>query len=97
MGYPAREYIDFSMSEIRTTEHRLLVGLIRAYRIDKGLRQVDLADALGMPQSMISKLEVGERRLDVLELRKICTVLEISISDFILRFEKELGHLNEAD
>ena len=86
-----------SMSEIRTHEHRLLVKLIKDYRLDIGLRQVDLADALGVPQSMISKLEVGERRIDVLELRKICNALGISMLDFISRFEKELDRNNEAD
>ena len=85
------------MSEIRSLEHRLLVKLIKDYRIDIGLRQVDLAEVLDVPQSMISKLEVGERRLDVLELRKICAALEISMVDFISRFEKELERRNEAD
>ena len=75
----------------------MLVKLIKDYRLDIGLRQVDLADALGVPQSMISKLEVGERRIDVLELRKICNALGISMLDFISRFEKELDRNNEAD
>jgi transcriptional regulator with XRE-family HTH domain len=31
------------------------------------LRQVDLAERLGKPQSFVSKYETGERRLDVVE------------------------------
>ena len=32
-----------------------------------GLRQVELADRLGRPQSFVSKVERGERRLDAVE------------------------------
>ena len=32
-----------------------------------GLSQVDVATALGKPQSYVSKVESGERRLDVME------------------------------
>ena len=45
----------------------LLRLLVKARR-DAGLRQVDLAGRLGKPQSFVSKLERGERRVDVVEL-----------------------------
>lgn len=44
----------------------LLQALIEGRRA-AGLRQVDLAERLGKPQSFISKFENGERRLDVVE------------------------------
>ena len=85
------------MSEIRTPEYRLLTELIRECRIDAGLRQVDLADAIGVPQSMISKLEVGERRLDIMELRKICGALGMSLLEFVSRFEALADPTHETD
>jgi transcriptional regulator with XRE-family HTH domain len=45
----------------------LLRVLVTARR-DAGLRQVDLAARLGKPQSFVSKVERGERRLDIVEL-----------------------------
>ena len=54
------------------------------------MRQVDLADRLGQPQSYVSKYESGERRLDLLELRQVCNVLGISLEAFIRRLESAL-------
>ena len=41
-------------------------ALIEGRRVAQ-LRQVDLAERLGKPQSFVSKYETGERRLDVVE------------------------------
>jgi transcriptional regulator with XRE-family HTH domain len=61
---------------------------LRKIRVEAGLRQTDLARRLGKPQSFVSKYESGERRLDVLELRRICQVVGISLQDFVQRLEK---------
>jgi transcriptional regulator with XRE-family HTH domain len=53
-----------------------------------GLRQVDMAKALGKPQAFVSYYESGARRLDLLELRQICGILGISLVDLNKRFEK---------
>lgn len=52
----------------------LIVGL-RASREQSGLRQEDVADALGMTQSMYSKIERAERRVDLLEFVLIANIL----------------------
>lgn len=68
-------------------EKKRFLSLVRQMRVDAGLRQADLAKKLGEPQSFVSRYESGERRLDVLELRQICTVLGVSLADFIKRLE----------
>lgn len=70
---------------------KALLALLREIRIDAGLRQEDLAKALGMPQSVVSKYESGERRLDLLELRQVCRATGIDLKDFVARLEKALG------
>ena len=55
-----------------------------------GMRQQDLADVLAVPQSVVSKFESGERRLDVLELRDICLVLKTTLPEFVRRFERTI-------
>jgi len=71
-------------------EEEVLRTLLSDLRGAANLRQIDLAERLGKPQSFVSKYESGERRLDLIELRQICRVLEISLSEFVKRFEKEI-------
>ena len=52
----------------------LLTALVEA-RTDAGLTQQQLAEKLGRPQSFVSKVEHGDRRLDVIEFLEICRLL----------------------
>jgi transcriptional regulator with XRE-family HTH domain len=72
---------------------KLLPSILMSLRTDLGLRQVDLAEKLGRPQSFVSKYESGERRLDLLEINEICIALHVSLSEVVARVEREL---NEA-
>lgn len=69
---------------------KLLWSLLRQVRLEAGLRQVDVAAKLGVPQSFVSNYESGERRLDILELRDLCEVLGITLPIFVQRLEKKL-------
>ena len=69
---------------------RVVFTLLRAARQEAGMRQVDLADRLRQPQSYVSKYESGERRLDLLELRQVCSALDISLEAFVHRLESAL-------
>ena len=76
---------------IHTPEYRLLIQLLRQLRTQAGLRQKELADMLGKPQSYVSKYESGERRLDVVELRQICQALGVTLPEVIQRWEDWLA------
>ncbi len=54
--------------------HELLGRLIKA-REAKGLKQVELGQLLGRPQSFVSNYECGQRRLDVIEFIEIAKAL----------------------
>ncbi|MBB5660369.1 helix-turn-helix domain-containing protein [Brevundimonas halotolerans] len=60
-------------SSIFTQRHQEFIGFIASARKAAGLTQVELAARLGRPQSFVSKVERGERRLDVIEF---CLVAE---------------------
>lgn len=75
---------------LTTNEWRVLVGLLREARIAAGLQQVDLARLLNRPQSLVSDIENGQRRVDVYELRIICACLGVSLETFVSRWEQSL-------
>ena len=67
-----------------------LLSLLRTVRGEAGLTQSEVAQALGQPQSFVSKYESGERRLDVLELRDVCRATGLTLADFVKRLEQDL-------
>lgn len=64
--------------------------LLRQIRREANLSQAEVAQRLGLPQSFVSKYELGERRLDVLEIRQICKAVGISLEDFVRKLEEIL-------
>jgi len=76
---------------IASARQRVLCELLRQARAEAGLRQQDVAERLDEPQSFVSKVETGERRLDVIELREVCRVLGLTLTDFVQRLEERLG------
>jgi transcriptional regulator with XRE-family HTH domain len=72
----------------RRKNRKVLLALLREVRTEAGLTQMDMAQALSVPQSFVSKYETGERRLDLLELQQVCQALGISLETFVKRFEK---------
>lgn len=60
-------------------------------RIGAGLKQTDLAEKLNVPQSFVSKIETGERRLDLVELRAIVHAMDATLTEFVIEFEKNIN------
>lgn len=73
---------------LHSSKHQCLQSLLRLVREEAGLRQIDLAERLGQPQSFVSKYESGDRCLDLLEIEQVCEALEIKIVDFVRRYEE---------
>ena len=60
-----------------------LLSRLRQARKDARLTQTDVAKKFGTHASFVSKVESGERRIDVVELADFCRVYGISLSRFI--------------
>jgi transcriptional regulator with XRE-family HTH domain len=71
----------------KTADRRVLLELPQSVRKEAGLRQEDLAAAIGRKQAYVSKYELGERRLDLLDLAAICDAVGIALADFSARFD----------
>lgn len=62
-------------SSIFTQRHQEFIAFIASTRKAAGVTQVELAARLGKPQSFVSKVERGERRIDVIEFCQIAEAL----------------------
>ncbi len=71
--------------------HKIFYDLLYRLRLNSGLKQSELASQLGVPQSYISKIENGQRRVDIIELKNICKVFDLTLIDFIKKYEEELN------
>ncbi|AIL60403.1 helix-turn-helix domain-containing protein [Pseudomonas alkylphenolica] len=78
---------------IYRSEHTVLLNLLRKHRKAAGLTQVDCSKALSRPQSFMSDVENGTRRLDIVQLRDLCKVLGISLIELVQELEKGILEL----
>lgn len=71
-------------------EHTALLNLLRKHRKAAGLTQVDCSKALNRPQSFMSDVENGTRRLDIVQLRDLCKVLGVSLPELVQELENAI-------
>ena len=72
-------------------EYEKVGKILRTVREAAGLTQMALAARLSKPQSFISSCEAGQRRVDLLELKRMCIALNadpMSVYSLILAQEK---------
>ena len=76
---------------IYTDEYSVVTDLLKELRKDAGITQVQMAEMLGQTQSLFSKYERGEVRLDVIQLRTIAEKLGLTLTKFAERIDKRLA------
>jgi len=72
-------------SAVHTPEYRYLLGRLREARVSAGLTQVQVARALGRHQSYVTKCELGERRIDPIDLQQFAQLYQRPLSYFLPR------------
>lgn len=77
----------FMEKSIATDEHRVFRNVLRQFRRSAGLTQTQLAESIGETQSFVSKVERGELRLDLVQLRTICRAIGKELEHFVREFE----------
>lgn len=68
---------------IHTKDYLEVIDRLKKTRLKAGLSQQEVAKKLGKPQSYISKIESGERRLDVAEIKAFAKIYNKQTSFFI--------------
>ena len=66
-----------------TTKYKKLTAALRAAREAAGLTQAQVAQKLRLYASFVSKLESGERRIDVIELARFCELYGVTLVEFL--------------
>ena len=70
-----------------TDKYNQFREMLIAARRSKGATQAQVATKLRKPQSYVSKYELGERRLDIVEFLEVARVLEINPCQFLQQLE----------
>jgi len=73
-----------------SARQEFLCDLLRQIRKESNLSQVELAQKLHRNQQYVSKYELNERRLDLLEIYDICNSCGVTLAELVERAEPEL-------
>ena len=68
---------------IYSKDHKYIVEQLKKARQEAGLEQEQVAKLLGRTQSHISKIEAGQRRIDVVALKEFARIYKKSIDYFL--------------
>jgi len=71
------------MSKQYSQKNKNLLEKLRSARLGAGLTQVDASKKLKKPQSYLSKIERGERKIEALELADFAKIYNKDINYFI--------------
>lgn len=68
---------------IHTEERAVFVKRLKKARMDAELTQAEVADKLGCSQSWVSKIELGELRVEAIWLNRLAKLYGKSVSYFL--------------
>jgi len=68
---------------IYSKDHKFVVEQLKKARIEAGLDQEKAAELLKKTQSYISKVESGQRRIDIVQLKEFAKIYKKKINFFI--------------
>ena len=77
---------------LHTKQNEMFLSLLREHRHAHQIRQADLAHLLTSAQATVSKVERGERRLDIIELRDWLAALGVDFVIFMRSLDEHLGN-----
>lgn len=71
---------------IQSDAYRSMIAFLRKSRRDQEMSQEELARRLGVAQNIVSAIESGQRRVDVMELAQLCDALGLDFLKVISQF-----------
>ena len=71
------------MESTHSKEYKTMLVKLKKAREKSGLTQVEIARKLKKPQSYVSKVENGERRIDAIELKRLAQLYKTSLKELL--------------
>ena len=68
---------------IFSNEHKLIVNRLKLARKAACLEQEQVATLIGKTQSYVSKIESGQRRIDIVQLKEFAKIYKKDITYFL--------------
>lgn len=68
---------------IYSEDNNQIAQRLKKARLEAGLGQIEVAEKLGKTQSYLSKIESGQRRFDVLQLKEFAKLYKKSLDYFV--------------
>jgi transcriptional regulator with XRE-family HTH domain len=68
---------------IYSNEYKFLISQLKKARLELKLTQKEVADRLGRTQSYISKVEMGQLRVDIIQLKEFSKLYRKDLDYFI--------------
>lgn len=68
---------------IHSAQSKRLQDLLIRYRTAAGMTQAELAAKIGRAQTFVSKVELGERRIDIIELLQMLAAMRVDPLVFV--------------
>lgn len=85
-----RIYPAMSRSSLHSDENKTLVAILTKARKAARVTQIELAERMGKSQQFVSRLESGERRIDLLEFIMFARALKLEPRDLLMRVLRQL-------
>jgi len=70
-------------ANLYSKEHKTIVEKLKKARKEAGLDQIEVSKKLGRSQSYLSKIESGQRKIDIVQLKKFAKIYKKDINYFI--------------
>lgn len=68
---------------IYTKDHKFIIEQLKKARFEAGFDQEKVAELLGKTQSYVSKIEAGQRRIDIIQLKEFSKIYKKDLDFFI--------------
>ena len=76
--------------------YQILRDMLVQARQARGLFQKDVAERLGKDQTFVSKYEIGERKLDWVEVLSVIELLGLSVGEFLQEYQSRVMRFNDS-